>query len=248
MSTTAAIEATIRDHLVRITRAWKRDDAPGTGNPPAPGYAPRIPLDNAWLTRRAAVEDLAFWVHATDDAGYRILVDNIEPGDVEAYARHLLAHAAALSGWEYAGRLAADLRRTAEGLERITADPKPAVLLGPCPVEVVNADGEREPCGHELRAGHANLDDVRCSRCRTIDTVEGWQRRIIGDGERATADELASRLRALGIRTTATGVRLRAQRGSIPAPIGTDDRGRRIYDVQRTMRAIMAREARMVNS
>ena len=127
-------------------------------------------------------------------------------------------------------------------LEELTSPPRPAVLLGPCPVEVVDEDGTRRPCGTDVRADTERASDVRCPGCLTVDTAEGWARRMKVEPVPVTADVLAVRLLAVGVRTTATGVRMRALRGSLPSPVGYDKRGRALYDTAACLAAVVARE------
>lgn len=240
---TAEVEAAIRDACVRIRRAWVREDAPLSRERRERTPGPSVPLDGAWIIRRTVVEELAYWAHAAlDDGALSNPPSPIALGDPLATSGALLADARRLSGWAYGERCAYDLGRVAERIEGLTRDEPPAVLLGPCPVEVVGPDDERTPCGADVRADLDHASDVVCPRCGTVDTVEGWRRRMAADLGHVTAEELARHLRRIGVRTTARGLQQRAHRGTIPAPIGRDDAGRSLWDAEAVMRAFIARE------
>lgn len=242
--TTAAIEADLTTALATIRRAWPREDDPATtrGRRRPPG--PRLPGGPGITIRTACAQDLQYWVRAADGDGVAPLPADGLGHDVTAYTGHLLSHARALSGWDYAERMAAELTDHARALEQLTKPPEPTVRLGPCPREIVRPDDTREACGGIVRASTGKPSDVRCPGCGHIDTVEGWQRAIVGELGHVTAEDLAVRLRAIGIRTSADGVRMRVRRGSIPDPVGTDERGRHLWDAEAVLVALMAREKR----
>lgn len=246
MTSTAAVEAQLRDALTRIRRAWPKPDAVQPRERTHRPAGPRVPVSAAWLARRSVVEDLAFWVQAAREDGLAEPEPGrtVDLGDPADCARHLLPHVRALSGWQYADRMLGELLDAVAVLEQLTRPPKPAVLLGPCPVEVPGADGGRGECGGEVRADVDRASDVRCPQCRTVDTIEGWQRRMVGSLGHVTADRLAEVLRRFGIRTTAAGIRQRVHRKSIPSHVDKDAKGRLLYDAEATLAALMAKEAR----
>lgn len=246
---TADIEADLRDLLTRCRKAWRRPDAHVEPARTSRQHGPRSLLRHSWVVRQSVTQDVAFWLHAALDAD---LVDlgeqRIDATDVEAMCSAMLPAARAISGWEHAETMAAELDDAVRALERLTRDRRPAVQLGECTVELVGADGERRPCGGEVRADVDRASDVRCPRCHTVDTIEGWQRRIVGQVGPVTADRLVVILRGVGIRTTSAGIRQRVIRGSIPKPIDVDERGRNLYDATAVLRALMAREHRLTAS
>lgn len=246
MTTTAAIEADLTDALVRIRRAWKRPDAEQERSGGKRPHGPRIPIDLAWFDRTSVAQDIAFWVQAANEAGTARVADDerIDLGNVDQCAGHLLRHAKALSGWEHAERMAWELERAARSIEALTRAPKPRVPLGACPVEIVATDGTREPCGGEVRADVDKASDVKCPRCGTVDTIEWWQRRILGEVGPVTADGLAVVLRRVGIRTSAAGIRQRVHRGSILPTSARDEQGRMLFDPVQVLAGLAAREAR----
>ena len=235
------IEERMRDALVRIRRAWGKEDAPRVTERSRQVPGPVTPLPGSWWTRQAVADDLAYWADAAQHARVIPARDDVE---ASATAGHLLVNVDALAGWEWAVEVALDLARGARALELLTRPARPAVKLGPCPVEVVAPDGTRRACGVEVRADVERASDVSCTGCGTVDTAEGWARRMGASTGPVTAEVLAQRLLALGVRTTATGVRLRSRRGSLPSPVGYDRRGRALYDAAACLAAVTAREKR----
>ena len=233
--------AELRDALVRIRRAWPKDDVQIVTERSRSVPGPRSLLPVSWWTRQAAADDLTYWADVAE-AERVIPPTGGAPGDAMATAGRLLAHVDALAAWQWGGEAAHDLGKAARALEAMTAPPRPAVKLGPCPVEVVDPDDTRRPCGTEVRADTENASDVRCPGCLTVDTAEGWARRMKVEPVPVTADVLAVRLLAVGVRTSTTGVRLRSLRGSLPNPVGYDKRGRALYDTAACLAAVVARE------
>lgn len=230
----------LRDSLVRIRRAWPKDDAPSVTERSRSVPGPRSLLPVSWWTRQAVADDLAYWADVAETEG--VIPPSGVPGDAMVTAGRLLGHVDELAAWQWCGEAAHDLGKAARALEAMTAPPRPAVKLGPCPVEVVDPDGTRRLCGNEVRADVENASDVECAACFTVDTAEGWARRMKVEPVPVTADVLATRLLTVGVRTTATGVRLRALRGSLPGPVGYDKRGRALYDTAACLAAVVARE------
>ena len=235
------VEGKLRDVLVRIRRAWPRQDEPRVTERSRQVPGPRVPLPAGWLTRDTVAGDLDYWADVAENNGVTPYRDG---RDVIATAGHLLANVDALAAWEWAPELLHDLARGARLLEELTSPPRPAVLLGPCPVEVVDEDGTRRPCGTDVRADTERASDVRCPGCLTVDTAEGWARRMGAASGPVTAEVLAKRLLAVGVRTTATGVRMRSMRGSLPNPVGYDTRGRALYDPTACLAAVVNRQTR----
>ena len=143
------VEGKLRDVLVRIRRAWPRQDEPRVTERSRQVPGPRVPLPAGWLTRDTVAGDLDYWADVAENNG---VVPYRDGRDVVATAGHLLANVDALAAWEWADELTHDLARGARLLEELTSPPRPAVLLGPCPVEVVDEDGTRRPCGADVRA------------------------------------------------------------------------------------------------
>lgn len=229
----------LRDSLGRIRRAWPKDDAVGVNAHSRQVPGPRTLLQAAWLIRDAVEGGLTYWA---DVAHEHRVTPRRDDRTVEGTTAHLLANVDALASWEWAVEMADELAMDARRLEELTNPPRPAVRLGPCPVEVVDLDGTRRPCGAEVRADVDRASDVKCGGCLTVDTAEGWARRMRVDPGHVTAEVLAQRLLAVGVRTTATGVRLRALRGSLPGPVGYDKRGRALYDTAACLAAVLAGE------
>ena len=229
----------LRDALVRIRRAWPKDDAAAVTERSRQVPGPRTLLPVQWWTRQAIADDLTYWAQVASE---NRMTPPCRFSDVVGVAGHLLANADVLGAWEWGGELTRDMSRNARVLDEMTRPPRPAVLLGPCPVEVVDPDGTRRPCGAEVRADIERASDVECGGCLTVDTAEGWARRMKVEPVPVTADVLAVRLLAVGVRTTATGVRMRALRGSLPSPVGYDKRGRALYDTAACLAAVVARE------
>lgn len=229
----------MRDALVRIRRAWPKPDAPQVTERSRQVPSSKAPLPPSWFTRQSVADDVAFWADAAANAR---VIPARKSRTVMDTAGHLLRHVDALPAWEWADEVERDLSLGARFLEELTNPPRPAVLLGPCPVEVVAEDGLRGPCGAPVRADVEDASDVRCPNCLTVDTAEGWARRMGVDSGPVTADVLASRLLAVGVRTTANGVRLRSLRGSLPKPVGRDKKGRPLYDTAACLAACLAGE------
>ena len=231
----------LRDSLVRVRRAWPKPDAPRVTGRSRQAPGSRAPVPGSWWIRQAVEGDLARWCDAAEHATITPRRETTDRGVVGG-AGYLLRHVDALAEWGWADELALDLARAARALEELTDPARPAVKLGPCPVEVVDPDGTRRPCGAEVRADVDAASDVRCPSCLTVDTAEGWARRMRVESGPVTAEVLAVRLLAVGVRTSAEGVRLRASRGSLPAPVGRDGRGRALYDTAACLAAVVARE------
>lgn len=237
---TAAIEQSIRTDADRIVRAWVQPDAV-LGRGQGSGVAgPRVPLDGAWLTRDAITNELAYWAHAADDEGVAVVADGerLDMGSPVQTAGHLRDHARELSGWWYAETLAYDLRKLAGQIEALVRGPKLGSALGPCPVEVVTAEGDRVQCGAQVRQEKGEAE-ATCSACGTTETAEGWARLMGVEVGPLTAEVVCARLLSIGIRTTPNGLRMRVARGGIPASaVSRDARGRLLYDLAQTVTAL----------
>lgn len=243
MITTADRAESLLDLLTSIRRDWPRPDIARDETRGRLGAT--VPISAAAMARMAIQQDIAFWVQAALSGPDKCLPDpeaTIDLADVVGMCRYLLQHVRKLSGWEYVGRMERELAAHAHILHRLTHEPG-VLLTRSCPVERMAPSGERAPCGAEVRAWPDRPSDVRCPGCATRDTIEGWQRRVVGD-EPVTAEELAKRLVWLGRRVTGVTVRQWVSRGLIPHAVSSDEQGRALYDPARTMRALMAREHR----
>lgn len=239
--TTEQLAESLRASLTSIRRDWRRPDLPSDGGRGRLGCTSPIP--SSQLTRMSIQQDIAFWVQAAINEpdgcldGYGKTVDL---GVVPDMCAALLGGIRNLSGWAYAKRMAGELEDDASALHRLTHDE--GVLLGPCPVEIPHLGDEKpRPCGRDVRAHLDRPSDVRCPGCGTKDTIEGWQRRMVGN-QPVTEHELAQRLIWLGRRVMPATIRQWVSRGIIPPPEGQDEQGRSLYSPEATMRALMARE------
>ena len=239
MTTTAAIEADLRDSLVRIRRAWTHEDDPraGRGSSGARPPGPKTPGGTSFLVRTAITQDVHYWTKVADEEHIAPIEDQLDGADIQAMCSHLVRHAKALSGWAYATRMLDELRQHARALEDLTRPPAERIPLGHCPRE--RPDGST--CGAMVRASVDAASDVRCPGCRHSDTIEAWQRIMVGSLDPETAPELVARLRGIGIRITERGITQWRWRGVIPNPIGERD-GQPTWDVEAVIGALMLRE------
>lgn len=247
-TSTAAIEADLRGSLAAIRRMWPHPDVPPARSSKRPVPGPRPLVTDAWLARQSIIDDLAYWTQTARDDGIAVPAQRVDLTDPLATTSHLLAHCRALSGWEYAPRMASELRQHEGALRRLTTVPPEGVRLGDCPRPrpITDDDGRRTevPCSGTIYAAPKEASDVKCPRCGHTTTVEGWRDLMVDDMVPMTAQDLAQVLLRFGVRTTALGIRQRVGRGTIPPPVGEDTRGRALYDPGTTLHALASREAR----
>ena len=239
MTTTREIEGDLADALVRIRRAWTHEDDPraSRGSTIARPPGPKTPGGTSLLIRTAITQDIRYWTRVADEEHIAPIKDQLDSADTQAMCTHLARHAKALSGWTYAERMADELRQHANALENLTRPPAERIPLGHCPRE--RPDGTT--CGAMVRASVDAPSDVRCPGCRHTDTIEAWQRTMVGSLDPETAPELVARLRGIGIRTTERGITQWRWRKVIPDPVGYRD-GQPTWDVEAVIGALMLRE------
>lgn len=241
LRSTSHIEEELRADLTSIRRDWRRPDVDqGEVTRAMPGST--VLLTSAKMTRMAVQQDLRYWVHALMDDEIGPEPDGLDLSDVVGMCRHLLQGVREASGWAFVQRYASEVHEHALAMRRLTHR-EGVMLTDSCPVEVVVGD-LRRPCGSVVRMDLEHPSDVRCAGCQTSDTIEGWQRRIVGELGPEPASALVPRLRHIGLRVTESTLRQWAARGVIPGPVGEDDRGRGLYDPRSTMEALLARERR----
>ena len=90
------VEGKLRDVLVRIRRAWPRQDEPRVTERSRQVPGPRVPLPAGWLTRDTVAGDLDYWADVAENDG---VVPYRDGRDVVATAGHLLANVDALAAW-----------------------------------------------------------------------------------------------------------------------------------------------------
>lgn len=252
---TKTVEQTLRAALHTIRRCWtyndQPSDAPHRGSPRSiiPGGVPT-------QVRTACVQDLRFWVAAAVDAGIGEPPDWVaretDQDDVPRLCGRPPGEVRDLSEWDSVARFESEMVEHAWALRQLTVPPTRLVHIGVCPVQVpaLAGDGHREgsrDCGAVVAADPKRPEKVRCKGCGTVDTVEGWQRRMVGKAWPERASALGVRLRRIGITANPALIRKWASRQEIPAHVGVDAEGFSLYDPAAVVAALINRERRRLN-
>lgn len=262
--TTADIANGIRTALATIRRHWAgtRNPAKRVGVGARSMPASRLPGSADAISLRAEVTaDLAFWVHALADQ-YPDAVDEallttrrvpvptltftttwidvrdvpgrIDLADIPATCELLSNLATTASGWgEHAHRMWAELEEHAEAVKQLAAPPvRETMPIGEC------------ECGTIVRAKAHDPGNIKCRGCTTVDTLDGWIIRIVGNEPLVTAEQLIPILhKRMGIVASRAVIRGWKHRGVIHSS-GTDAHGRTVYDRKAVFAALSTWEAK----
>lgn len=236
----------IRDSITTLRKAWPHlEDPPapiGTTRRPAPTSKPPTPITPLSL-REEIGRDLAYWCHELleDHPEGRSTDHPLDLTDPGQMLDHLHTEAVWAGGWSYGNRLACELEDHARDAHAL-AWPRSAdgILLGECPV-TIGADGEPVDCGGKVRAKPDRNGDIRCPRCKTRDTIDGWLLRIVGTNRPVTIPQLVPILRGrLGIRVDERTLQRWHRAGRITPTAGTD--GKPLFDRRHVLAIVLAHE------
>jgi hypothetical protein len=111
-------------------------------------------------------------------------------------AMFLRTHADWIARQYWAGDVSAELDDAAwnSARRRLAFPSGPGVFIGECPLHVAR-EGGLEVCGTRLTVRPDDDGIVTCRGCGATETIEEWQRRIVGDlGTTASAVEVAALL------------------------------------------------------
>lgn len=151
--------------------------------PPAPNASvidARTGIHNTLTTlARMICEERGVTIPTTTRGGHAYA--DTSPG---ACADLIASHSVWLAAHPAADEHAQDLHQAArDPSTRALAYPatrRDRIYIGPCPVILVGDDGSREPCGTRLYQS-ATQPMVTCPTCGVTDTIEQWQRWIVGE-------------------------------------------------------------------
>ena len=235
----ADIAAGITQALADIRRHWK-----GTENPPRrslSGGARSVPASrfptsvDAISVRAETTRDLAFWVHVIVDEHPASLDewDTIDCTDVHRMCRFLTEQASWASKWEHGNRMWGELFERAQDVRNIAAPRvRDTMPIGEC------------ECGSTVRAKAHDPGNIKCKGCGTVDTLDGWIIRIVGNEPLVTAHQLVPLLhKRMGLVVSPATLRTWTRRHVI-YPAGTDVAGRTLYDRKAVYLALANRDDR----
>ncbi|MEV0726019.1 hypothetical protein AB0I37_24975 [Micromonospora purpureochromogenes] len=221
--TAAVLHEDLALTLIRRGRGGEKVASSSSGAP--------VPDDEVMEARSAIRATLASLCRMiAEERGSHLPADAIEA--MGAYVAH---HAVWLAAHGAAGEHARDLRDVA-GDPRTRRLAYPAgtdrLYIGDCPLLVADLDGGNEgPCGTRLHV-FGDSAFVLCSGCGTEETVEWWQRAIVGDAPVEVDAYSAAADLSLRHRREVTPAMLRkwAFKGAV-TPLGRDGKGRTLFDL-----------------
>lgn len=191
-------------------------------------------IDDTAAEERAAIRStLAGWCrNVAEDRGVSLPQDT-----VVSMALFLRTHADWLARQDFAGDVSAELADVAWRGRRVAYRvPSDAVFIGTCPITYIGADVltgvvGQVPCGERLFVAAGSYHAVECRGCGTVEPLEWWQQRIVGDvAAHATAVEIAALLSQRFMREVERGQIREWWRAGRVARVGVDDRKRPLYD------------------
>ncbi|MEU4772950.1 hypothetical protein [Micromonospora sp. NPDC023644] len=190
-----------------------------------------VPDDEVMEARQAIRATLVSLVRIiADERGLHLPADEVSA--LGAYVAH---HAVWLAAHGAADEHARDLRDIA-GDPRTRRLAYPAgtdrLYIGDCPLIVADLDGANPgPCGTRLHA-YGDQPFVQCTGCGTEETVEWWQRQLVGEAPVEVDAYTAAADLSLRHRREVTPAMLRkwAFKGDVK-PLGKDGKGRTVFDL-----------------
>lgn len=227
-----------RQPIGRIARRalfTHKDDSPRTDDLPTIDTIVALRMDTLGL-----LDDWASMLVEQRSLSHRLPITTDAIGMMNLLERH----ARWLSGHDAAQELASELSDAAHRCQAV-AFPyrRDDMRIGFC-TNHIGVEGVSTLCGSEIRVVAAHPGEIRCPRCGLEDTLDGWIKRLVGQAELVTAEQLVPILhQRMGVVVHPTTIRTWVHRGELPVA-ATDSAGRNLYDRQVAFLVIKRRDAR----